>query len=226
MCARISVSSGVFRMSQDDAAAAKRRREIAERLIRGDSVPVNNAGQIVTDEAAKTERGGVIEVPQGKLAAGFYWYERNPSLYALERQAMSERFPRFQLEKLDDQRLCWIGTLNPLGSAGGGWTVQAVYDHNHPHNNSYGGSVRVYSIKPTLEDLYETLGDLPHVLRDSNGSLYMCTARPEDVHSGHNAVTSAASSLANAVKWIAAVECWLRDLIPGHKMGVHDRNGI
>ena len=58
-----------------------------------------------------------------------------------------------------------------------------VYDHNHPHNNTYGGSLRVYSVKPDLNELYKAAGSLPHVLRDANGDLYMCTARKEDIDS-------------------------------------------
>ena len=140
--------------------------------------------------------------------ASFYWYERNRELFESEKAAMRKFFPNFKLDKLDDGRICWIGTLNPHGSNGGTWTLMAVYDHNHPHNNSYGGSLRVYSVKPDLDELFKVAGNLPHVLRDANGSLYMCTARKEDIDSG-NRTTSAAKSLGWAAKWIAAVECWL-----------------
>lgn len=140
--------------------------------------------------------------------SGFYWYQRNPQLFEAEKLAMRENFPNFTLEKLDDGRICWVGDLNPRGSSGGVWTLMVVYDHNHPHNNTYGGSLRVYSVKPDLNDLYKVAGSLPHVLRDANGDLYMCTARPEDVDSG-NVATSAAKALGWAAKWIFIVEEWL-----------------
>ncbi len=139
---------------------------------------------------------------------GFYWYERNPELLRDEKLAMQTFFPKFVLDKLDDGRLCWIGTLNPRGEAGGTWTLMVVYDNNHPHNNSYGGSLRVYSVQPDLNELYKAVGTLPHVLRDSNGDLYMCTARKEDIDSGAK-TTSAAKALGWAAKWIYAVEEWL-----------------
>ena len=101
--------------------------------------------------------------------SGFYWYQRNPQLFEAEKLAMRENFPNFTLEKLDDGRICWVGDLNPRGNSGGVWTLMVVYDHNHPHNNTYGGSLRVYSVKPDLNDLYKAAGSLPHVLRDANG---------------------------------------------------------
>lgn len=73
---------------------------------------------------------------------------------------------------------------------------------------AYGGSLRVYSVKPDLNELYKAAGSLPHVLRDANGDLYMCTARKEDIDSG-NRTTSAAKALGWAAKWIFAVEGWL-----------------
>lgn len=68
--------------------------------------------------------------------------------------------------------------------------------------------MRVYSVKPDLNELYKAAGSLPHVLRDANGDLYMCTARKEDIDSG-NRTTSAAKALGWAAKWIFAVEGWL-----------------
>lgn len=76
--------------------------------------------------------------------AGFYWYERNPQLFNDEKQAMNLYFPNFVLDRLADGRICWVGNLNPRGADGGTWTLMVVYDHNHPHNNTYGGSLRVY----------------------------------------------------------------------------------
>lgn len=138
----------------------------------------------------------------------FYWYERNPELFESEKEAMRIYFPHFALDKLDDGRLCWIGTMNPRGASGGTWTLMVVYDNNHPHNNAFGGSLRVYSVQPDLNELYKAAGRLPHVLQDANGDLYMCTARKEDIDIG-NKTTSAAKALGWAAKWIYTVEAWL-----------------
>lgn len=203
------VEKGYF--AADDAAARK-RKEIAERLRNGGTVEIVGAsGVMETSEDARSTSGPKLKVDKDKLAAAFYWYEKDQELFDAEVAAMKV-FPNFRLEKLDDDRLCWIGNLNPNGSSGGTWTIMAVYDHNHPHNNTYGGSVKVYSVAPDLNELYTAAGSLPHVLRDSNGSLYMCTARPEDVLVG-KVSTSAATHIGHAAKWIKLVEDWLEGII-------------
>jgi hypothetical protein len=204
-----------------DDAAARKRKEIAEKLKRGQDVNITNTGEVVATNDPKAANENSLVVPAGKLAASFYWYERDPDLLNKERTIMQIYFPQFQLTKLDDGRLCWIGDLNPRGKDGGVWTIQAVYDHNHPHNNSYGGSIRVYSIKPALEDIMQEIeGNLPHLLKDEGGNYYMCTARMEDVDAGGNFVTTAAKSIGWAAKWTWMVEGWLNgelgDEVFGH----------
>ena len=211
-----SISGPKLKVDKDklaaDDAAARKRKEIAERLKNGGTVEIEgNSGELKTSEDAKSISGPKLKVDKDKLAVGFYWYEKDADLFAAEKAAM-KNFPNFKLEKLDDDRLCWIGTLNPNGKDGGTWTIMAVYDHNHPHNNTYGGSVKVYSIKPDLNELYTAAGRLPHVLRDSEGSLYMCTARPEDILVG-NISSSAATHIVHAAKWIKLVEDWLEGII-------------
>lgn len=194
-----------------DDATAKKRKEIAERLRNGRPVDIEgNNGEMKTSEDAQTSAGPKLKVDKDKLAAAFYWYEKDRDLYNAEVEAMKV-FPNFRLEKLDDDRLCWIGNLNPNGKSGGTWTVMAVYEHNHPHNSTYGGSVKVYSVKPDLNELYVAAGKLPNVLQDSNGLLYMCT-RPQDVLVG-KVITSAATHIGHAVKWIKLVEDWLEGII-------------
>lgn len=149
--------------------------------------------------------------------SGDYWYEKHPELLEAEKQAMHQFFPKFKIDKLSDGRLYWVGSVNPRGEAGGVWTLQAIYDHDHPSNkNTFGSSVRVYSILPDLNDLAKAVGGpLPHVLVDSANNLYLCTSRKTDVSSGYRSdgesgeVTSAATSIAWGLKWIWIVEGWL-----------------
>ena len=196
-------------LASDDDAAARKRKEIAEKLKRGQDVNITNTGEVVPVNDPKASDSTLV-VPAGKLAASFYWYERDPTLLKQESTVMQIYFPQFTMDKLEDGRLFWYGNLNPRGASGGVWTIQAIYDHNHPHNNSYGGSVRVYSIKPALEDLVREVGsNLPHLLKDDGGNLFMCTARMEDVDAGGKFVTSAAKSIGWAAKWIWIVEGWL-----------------
>jgi len=193
-------------LSTSDAEAAHKRKELRERLLRGEAVKVTSQGPIQRENEGNRNQPA-ITVPEGKLAS-FYWYEEDPQLLQDEQKAMRHFFPQFSLDKLDDKRLYWYGRLETDLRPNGFWYLQAVYDHNHPDNSNYGGSIKVYSIEPDIEDFASELGGIPHTLRDSNDHIYICTARSEDVRAG-NVVTSAASSLAWAVKWISAFELWM-----------------
>lgn len=153
------------------------------------------------------------EIPDGsrfcdQCGSLIYWYERDPDLLEAEEEAMRSLYPEFQLEKLEDGKFCWIGQLNPRGADGGLWTLQAVYQHHHPDGDQ-GGSVRVYSIEPDLDELYEELGNLPHVLRDDAGHFYMSILRREDVDLREGSIFSAAKYIGRAVGWIWWFEGWL-----------------
>lgn len=150
-----------------------------------------------------------IDIPSGMLGASFYWYERDHQLYLGEVSAMQRFFPSFRLEKLSDGRLYWWGafyprTVNPNAR----WVLQAVYNHNHPDKSCYGGSIRIYTIQPVLEELRQQIGEsIPHVLTDDSGKNYLCTNRTEDMKTG-TVSTSAASALSWAAKWIHCYELW------------------
>lgn len=55
------------RFASDDAAAAK-RRELAERLKRGEDVSVTSSGQVVTPDDPQAADGRTLKAPEGKLA--------------------------------------------------------------------------------------------------------------------------------------------------------------
>ena len=192
-------------------AAAEERKKLREALLRGDGeVKMTSEGNPKPASEVKPGDGNTISVPKGKLAASMYWYENDPELYREEVQAMNRQFPQFELRKLSDGRLCWIGTVRPTAvRKNASWMLQLVYDHNHPSNNNWGGSVRVYVIDPDLDKMNKQLGGIPHLLRDPSGNIHLCTARREDVRTGRNLSTSAVSSLAWAIKWITVFELWL-----------------
>ncbi len=57
----------IGKLKSDDAAAA-RRRELAERLKRGEDVSVTSTGQVVASDDPIAENGKVLKAPEGKLA--------------------------------------------------------------------------------------------------------------------------------------------------------------
>lgn len=210
----INIGSGKF-AANDDTSAAEKRKKLREALLNGSTVMISS-GEIKDKKDVGTNED-TIEIPKGKLAAkSFYWYENDPDLFDAEKAAMKRLFPNFKLDKNDDGRLFWFGDLGNITGEGSRWYLQVIYDNNHPHNDNYGGSVKIYPVKPSLEELDEQLEDsIPHVLRDSEGNMYICTSRKEDFKIG-NTVTTAASSLTWAAKWIAAFELWLSgDLADG-----------
>ena len=204
-------------------AAAEERRKLREALLKGDGeVKITQSGDAKPASEVKPEDGNTITVPSGKLAASMYWYENDPELYREEIAAMNKIFPQFRLKKLPDGRLSWVGVVKPTTARkNAAWMLQLVYDHNHPNNNSYGGSVHVYVIDPDLEAWNKRLGGIPHLLRDASGNIYLCTARAKDVKAGRNLSTSAASSLAWAIKWICVFELWLAGDITTEEFSEH-----
>ncbi len=62
----ISVPVGRFAAEED--AAATKRREIAERLKRGESVNVTPSGQIVEPNDPQAQVNRTLKAPEGKLA--------------------------------------------------------------------------------------------------------------------------------------------------------------
>ena len=203
----INVPEGILAVD----AAAEERKKLREALLRGDGeVKITQNGDAKPVSEVRPGDGNTINVPEGKLAASMYWYENDPELFREEVAAMNKQFPQFELRKLSDGRLSWIGTVRPTTvRKNAAWMLQLVYDNNHPSNNNWGGSVRVYVIDPDLEAMNRKLGGIPHVLHDPSGNLHLCTARKEDVKTGRNLSTSAVSSLAWAIKWICVFELWL-----------------
>jgi hypothetical protein len=108
--------------------------------------------------------------------------------------------------------MSWLGSI-ASGVPGSNriWHLQVVYDHDHPHNDSYGGSISVFPIEPDLRDIAQQLSEgIPHTLHhEGSGELSICTVDERSFKAGANHSSTAASSLAWAAKWIAAFELWM-----------------
>lgn len=205
----IKVPKGKLASSNDDALK-KKREELRKKLLEGKKITINKDGNVSGDNS-----GGGIAVPKGKLAS-FYWYERDPELLEAEKYAMNKFFPSFKLNKEEDGRYSWIGTINtgilPLNSEwshllgkNNDWTLQIVYDNSFPLSRM-GGSVKIYTIDPDIDELSKEIGWTPHhLLRDEGDFTYLCTAESSDVKDGKT-VTSAATTLSWAIKWIMVFE--------------------
>lgn len=205
-------------------AAAERRKALAAQLLRGEEVMVTQQGAI----RPLSERGSdevAITVPEGKLAApSLYWYERDPELFQAELEAMQHFFPLFRPIRLADGRMSWLGSLaSGIPGSNRIWHLQVVYDHDHPHGDSYGGSISVFPIEPDLKALERELGEsIPHTLRHGeSGELSLCTVAAESFRHERDHCSTAASSLAWAAKWIAAFELWMLGELSTHQFAGH-----
>jgi len=205
----IEIPAGIFRGDEKAAAdaAKKRRKELKKKLLEGKKVSLGPNGEAVTDDKQAT-----IQVPEGKLAAAIQqWYQKNPELLEMEKAAMAKAWPNFTMEYLDDGRLSWVGKLSPNYKEKMDWYIQAVYNNNHPQK-IMGSSVKIYLIEPEIESLIEKVGTISHLIRDDNGDLYLCTTEAQYVKDGQlcdnnqRQITSAASVIAMAAKWLLAME--------------------
>lgn len=207
----------------DDAALAAKRAELKRKLLEGGKITLKKDGN-ATGGAGEASS---ISIPGGKLAS--QWYERDPELLRAEKDAMAYAFKGFELGKLDDGRLYWVGTVTPgiyetKFREKRTYHLMAVYQQNHPEQRM-GSSVYVYPLLPDAEELMEELyrkkGAYPsHILRDSNNQRYLCTAESSDVRTG-NTTTTAASVIGWAIKWLMAFELVLTEDLPIEKFNEH-----
>lgn len=202
------------KLAADDDILKKKREELKKKLLEGKKVTIAPDGNVT-----KGDDSSSIVIPKGKLAVA-QWYEKDPGLLMAEKAAMNHAFPGFTLDKLDDGRLAWVGSLN-IGILGDNeWHIMAVYNNNHPQQ-VMGSSVRVYLIQPDIDELIKDLGWRPlHLLMDSNNQLYLCTAEASNIKTGKE-TTSAASVIAWAVKWLMSFELVLTGDLSQEQFNTH-----
>lgn len=215
----ISIPKG--KLADDDAALKAKREALKKKLLEGGRIVIDGSSGSVTDTADANSK---ISIPKGILALE-QWYERDPELLEMEKSAMAAAFPHFTLDKLDDGRLYWLGELAPgIYETKFGerltYNVMAVYSNNHPQQ-VMGSSVRVYPVLPDVDELKAKCGFRPyHLLYDSDGNSYLCTNEADNVSTG-STVTSAASVLGWAVKWLMAYELVLTGELSEEDFNTH-----
>jgi len=163
---------------------------------------IPNYGVFAADETEATNRrieldkkikesqnNGVEEPSSGSLtdveSSNQLWYEKNPSLLESEKDEMKRRFPNFELQKLDDGKLYWLGSLSPLGDDGTTWTVMVVYEGDISEITT-GDEVardtfiKVYPVEPDIEEMLERLEHTPSAFdclqKDSQGEYFFSSA--------------------------------------------------
>ena len=182
-----------------DPTKIKSAKKVAKDLVEGRPVQLGDKGDTTGKE--RTE----LTTQPGKLAA--QWYERDPQMLDDEIDLMRQStFKNFELYKLEDGSMCWIGTVKPGFMEDMEWELLAIYPPNYP-TPVMGGTVRVYLRQPTVEDVHDALGYYPHhLINDGEGGKFLCTTRAEDLTNTAHSYSTAVTTLALAVKWLTALE--------------------
>ena len=196
---------------------------LADAVFDEDELSVDGEGIVHLDDGTNTSDNGP-RISEGSFAAAAMpgdptqWYNKNDHrLFRTEVAAMKKMFPKagFGFMKstgnmywVIDMKISQTGFSNT-------WRFMLVYDKDHPHNHTYGGSIKVFPIKPNANELRQIATrngrpGVPHLLKDDNLGTYLCTRRTEDVEDGTHAANSAVSVAAWAADWALHFEIGMR----------------
>ena len=213
------VDKAVVAVSEADAEERARLREQLEQCepMRFDE----NGSQVLPESPSSLQSGrGFRPIPKTIVEAP-QWYQTNPQLQRLEIKAMADIHPDAKMDYLPNGKMCWTVRLRPVVCGKRkDWTLLAVYDSDHPQQR-WGGSVKFYPVQPNYEEMVQmvqkscvTPKDIPHLLRDDDNQIYMCTQDKGKIFAGHRKgekVTTAAACLRFAMRWITVFELGLID---------------
>ena len=189
---------------------------------------VYNPGDPVT--AQNSLSGGGFK-PVDKAVVAAQWYRQNPALQHAEIQAMQDIKPDAKYNFLPNGKMYWCIRLRPvICGKRKDWTILMVYDEDHPQVR-WGGSLKAYPVRPNIDEMYAIVNrsyvtpkTIPHMLRDNEQQLYMCTQHTDNIHAGRNRgekVTTAAACLRYAMRWINVFELGLIDQATWSKFQAH-----
>lgn len=203
---------------------AEEMNSLADALYNGDTMTVDSDGVVHLDGGSNMVDNGAI-VPEGKFAVASMpndpsqWYNKNDHrLFRTEVAAMRKFFPNAGFGFMQSTgNMYWVIDMK-VSETGftQTWRFILVYDKDHPHNKSFGGSIKVRLIKPDendIERMAERYGrkGVPHLLYDEGIGTYLCTRRSQDVKDGTTEANSAVSVAGWAADWALHFEIGLHD---------------
>ena len=211
-------------VAADDNSTADAIAALRNQLAGGGETMVNQDGTVLNPAdpmSASSLANGDGFKPVDKAVVATEWYQTNPQLQKLEIKAMADIHPDAKMGYLPNGKMYWTIRIHPVVCGKRkDWTLLAVYDSDHPQQR-WGGSVKFYPVKPNYDEMMQMVNrskvtpkTIPHLLRDEDNQIYMCTQDRNNIHAGHNKgekVTTAAASLRFAMRWITVFELGLID---------------
>lgn len=145
--------------------------------------------------------------PSSWQSGGAPWHVSNPARLLVEKRAMAQKFPDFQLQRDNDQ-LVWVGSLTT--NRNNSYQIAVYYPDTFPNLPP-----KIYPINPAITAWQNrATGELQHQYND--GSL--CLFHPNDRSFERN--TTAAALVIITAAWFFAYETWQETGewpgIPGH----------
>ena len=199
---------------------------LRDQLVGGDEIMVDQDGTVLnpadSSSASSLANGdGFKPVDKAVVAAATQWYQTNPALQKAEIKAMADIHPDAKMGYLPNGRMYWTVRIHPVVCGKRkDWTLLAVYDPDHPQKR-WGGSVKFYPVKPNYNEMMQLVNQshvtpktIPHLLRDEDNQIYMCTQDRNNIRDGQHKgelVTTAAACLRFAMRWITVFELGLID---------------
>lgn len=215
-----TVSDGTF--AGVPLSEADEMNDLADALYNGDTMVVDSNGVVHLEGGENGVTNGTT-VSDGTFATSLpsnpdQWYNKNPMLFRTEVATMRQRYPKagFNFFKQTGNMYWTIEMKISQTGFSSPWKFVLVYDKNHPHNRGYGGSIKVFPIKPNDKDLRRIAREhgraaVPHLLHDPSLGTYLCTRKTEDVEDGRVTASSAAQVAAWAADWAVHFEVGIRD---------------
>ena len=214
-------------VAADDSSTADAIAALRNQLAGGGETMVNQDGTVLNPAdpmSASSLANGDGFKPVDKAVVAVVttqWYRTNPQLRDLEIKAMADIHPAAKMSYLPNGKMCWQVRIHPVVCGHRkDWTLLAVYDSDHPQQR-WGGSVKFYPVKPNYGEMMEMVNrsnvnpkTIPHLLKDENNQIYMCTQDRNNIFAGHDRgerVTTAAACLRFAMRWITVFELGLID---------------
>ena len=179
---------------------------------------VHFVGETHPQESLKIDEHTVFAAPLMPTDPDQWYNKMDHRLFRSEVAAMRKYFPKAGYGFLKSSgNMYWVIDMN-ISQTGftNTWRFMLVYDKDHPHNHTFGGSIKVVPIRPNEDDLKKIAEKhdrpgVPHLLHSSSLGTYLCTRRTEDVKDGVSQANTAVSAAAWAADWALHFEIGIRD---------------